>query len=224
MMAPMPADFRTRFAALCADVSACTVCPRMAGRRRVLSDACGPVPAGLMLVGEAPGRRGAERTGVPFSGDAAGRAFDDLLTAAGLAREAVFVTNAVLCNPRDAQGRNAPPTKDELARCSGFLERQLALVNPAVVAPMGAVALKALDRLCRHGLTLTESAGRPHAWSGRVLFPLVHPSPRARVHRPEAAQRADWEKLARVLAEAQAATPSSARAASTRSRPLRLAL
>jgi uracil-DNA glycosylase len=95
------------------------------------------------------------------------------------------------------------------------------------VAPMGAVALAALDRLCPHGLTLKAGAGRPHPWNGRVLFPLVHPSPRARVHRPEAAQRADWEALAQVLAAARAGAQAGirfrARAASTRSRPLRLA-
>lgn len=191
----------TGFAALCAEVAACAACPRMAGRRRVLSTACGPVPARLMLTGEAPGRNGADRTGVPFSGDAAGRALDALLAGAGLARGSLFVTNAVLCNPRDAKGRNAPPTAAELARCAGFLARQLALVDPALVAPLGAVALAALERVAPHGLRLAEHAGRPHPWGGRTLFPLYHPSPRARVHRPLEAQRRDVARLAALLRE-----------------------
>jgi len=185
------------FAALCAEAADCTLCPRMAGRRRVLSDACGPVPARLMLVGEAPGRRGADRTGVPFSGDASGRALADLLECAGLDRAAVFVTNAVLCNPRDAAGRNARPTAVELANCAGFLARQIALVHPEIVAPMGAVALTALDHLHPHGRTLAD-AGVPVKWNGRVLFPLVHPSPRARGHRSVARQRADFLALDRL--------------------------
>jgi uracil-DNA glycosylase len=189
---------RDPFAALCAEAAACTACPRMAGRRRVLSAACGPVPARLMLVGEAPGRRGADRTGVPFSGDAAGRALADLLEGAGLERGDVFITNAVLCNPRDAAGRNAAPTRAELANCAGFLARQIALVNPQVVAPLGAVALAALGRLHPHGLTLAD-VGVPARWNTRVLFPLCHPSPRARGHRGLARQRADFSRLAALL-------------------------
>lgn len=185
-------------AALCAEAAACAACPRMAGRRRVLSAACGPVPAPLMLVGEAPGRRGADRTGVPFSGDAAGRALSMLLEAAGLERRAIFLTNAVLCNPRDAAGRNAPPSRIELKNCAGFLARQIDLVDPAVVAPMGQVALGALERLHPHGLTLAD-AGRPVPWNGRFLFPLYHPSPRARAHRSVRRQRADFRRLANLL-------------------------
>jgi len=188
----------TPFAALCAEAAACTACPRMAGRARVLSAACGPVPARVMLVGEAPGRRGADRTGVPFSGDAAGRALDDLLSGAGLERARLFITNAVLCNPRDAAGRNAPPSAAELANCSGFLARQFAVADPAVVAPLGAVALAALGAIHPHGLALRDHAGTAHPWAGRLLLPLYHPSPRARAHRPLAMQRADFARLAAV--------------------------
>jgi uracil-DNA glycosylase family 4 len=186
------------FAALCAEAAACIACPRMAGRRRVLSDACGPVPASLMLVGEAPGRRGADRTGVPFSGDAAGGALAMLLAQAGLTRDAIFLTNAVLCNPRDAAGRNAPPTRTELMNCAGFLARQIAWVNPEVVAPLGRVALGALGRLSPHGRTLAD-AGVAVPWNGRVLFPLYHPSPRARRYRSVRRQRADFRRLAALL-------------------------
>lgn len=187
------------FSGLCAEAAACTACPRMAGRRRVLSEACGPVPAPLVLVGEAPGRRGADRTGVPFSGDASGRALSELLAGAGLAREALFVTNAVLCNPRDGAGRNAPPNAAELASCAGFLARQIALADPRVVAPMGAVALAALGNFCPHRLTLRGAVGRAYPWHGRVLFPLFHPSPRARVHRDRGAQARDFRRLAALL-------------------------
>lgn len=185
------------FASLCAEAASCVACPRMAGRRRVLSSACGPVPARLMLVGEAPGRRGADRTGVPFSGDASGRALAELFACAALDRADVFVTNAVLCNPRDAAGRNARPLAGELANCAEFLARQIALVDPKIVAPMGGVALGALERLHPHGRTLAD-AGRAVKWNGRVLFPLYHPSPRARRYRSLARQKADFRRLARL--------------------------
>src|SRR5258707_1380878 len=109
-----PAAPAVDFAALVAQVRACRACPRMAGRRRVLGDANGPLRARAVLVGTAPGRYGAERTGIPFSGDRSGAALDVLLARAGLRRDDVFITNAVLCNPQDAGGRNDEPSAAEL--------------------------------------------------------------------------------------------------------------
>ncbi|MCC7105701.1 MAG: uracil-DNA glycosylase, partial [Chloroflexi bacterium] len=88
-----------QFLELIARAQGCAACPAMAGRRRVLSGANGSPLAPLMFIAEAPGRLGAERTGVPFSGDQAGRSFELLLREARLTRTEVFVTNAVLCNP-----------------------------------------------------------------------------------------------------------------------------
>src|SRR5919202_821569 len=98
------------FKELVARVQACRRCPSMEGRRRVLGPGNGSPRARILLVGEAPGRLGAERTGVPFTGDASGRRLDALLAAAGWRRADVFVTNAVLCNPRDTRGCNRPPS------------------------------------------------------------------------------------------------------------------
>ncbi len=149
-----------------------------------------------MVVAEAPGRRGADLTGVPLAGDRSGDRFDALLAAAGWSRADVFVTNAVLCNPRSLdRRRNRPPTRAELAACADHLRRQIELVAPVVVAPLGAVALAALDRLAPHGLTLRESAGTPSPWSGGWLFPLYHPGDRALLHRPHPRQLADIRAL-----------------------------
>lgn len=194
------------FTVLCAAAQACARCPAMAGRRRVLSEANGCPGALVCFIGEAPGRRGAERTGIPFSSDQSGRNFAALLAHAGLGRDQVFVTNAVLCNPQDDRGRNRPPSRDELANCRGFLARQLALVAAPVVAPLGAVALAALDALAPHGLRLRESVGRPAPWAGKLLFPLYHPGPRAQLHRPTALQRADFAALGALVREVEAGT------------------
>ena len=171
----------------------------MAGRRRVLGPGNGLPGADLMLVGEAPGRHGAERTGVPFSGDASGRNLDRLLVHAGLSREQVFITNAVLCNPQTGDGRNDKPSPAELANCRDHLADQIRVVNPKVVATLGAVALSALAAIAPHGLGLKSAAARPHPWHGRLLFPLYHPGARARVHRPKGDQEADFRALARLL-------------------------
>ena len=194
------------FAALCAEVQGCTRCLAMAGRRRVLGEANGRPGALVCFIGEAPGRRGAERTGVPFSGDRSGRNFDALLAHAGLTRDAVFVTNALLCNPQDERGRNRPPSRDELANCRGFLARQLAVVDAPIVAPLGAVALAALDGIEAHGLRLREAVGVPVAWRGRVLFPLYHPGPRAQLHRSVMQQREDFTALGDLARRLQTGT------------------
>jgi DNA polymerase len=164
-------------------------------RRRLLSESNGSPGAPVMFVGEAPGRLGAQITGVPFSGDRSGTRFEALLAAAGWTRSDVFVTNAVLCNPLSADGRrNRPPSRAELAACAEHLAHQLAIVDPLVVAPLGAVALAALDRLVPHGLTLGQ-AGQGFQWYGRWLWPLYHPSDRAMRYRPFPAQVADVKAL-----------------------------
>ena len=105
----MNAGREAAFAALVARAQACTRCARMAGRRRVLGPGNGPSDARVLFVAEAPGRFGGDRTAVPLHGDRSGATFAHLLAAAGLDRGEVFVTNAVLCNPRDPAGRNTRP-------------------------------------------------------------------------------------------------------------------
>ena len=163
------------FSELVAAVQACRACPRMEGRRRVLGTANGdPQRARLLVIATAPGRSGAERTGIPLCGDASGATFERLLAIAGLRRDQVFVTNAVLCNPQDARGRNAEPTREELANCSAHLQATLAAVAAPLLVTLGRTALRALTG--REGAHLT--LGEPVPWKGRTLLPTYHPSPR----------------------------------------------
>ena len=141
----------------------------------MLTRANGNIRARVLFIAEAPGRGGAERTGIPFSGDFSGRTFERLLDEVGWSRDDIFITNAALCNPQGPTGANRPPTRQELANCSGHLRATLDLIDPPVVVTLGAVALAALDRIEPHGLKLTAARGRPVAWHGRLLFPLFHP-------------------------------------------------
>jgi uracil-DNA glycosylase family 4 len=180
--------------ALIADVQACVACDSMA-HCHTLGPTNGPSRARVLFVGEAPGRYGAGRSGVPFHGDEAGKRFESLLAVAGLTRDEVFVTNAVLCNPLDASGRNRRPKAPEVALCSAFLRRQIEAVGPDVVVALGVVALDALARIEAHGLTLRDDCGRSVEWLGRCLVPLYHTGRRALVHRDEASQQEDWRGL-----------------------------
>src|SRR5712692_2001785 len=90
---------RARFLALAAEAAACTLCSAMCERTAVLSELNGPVDARLMFIGEAPGRKGADRTRIPFSGDQSGKNFDRFLASIDLRRDQIFITSAALCNP-----------------------------------------------------------------------------------------------------------------------------
>jgi uracil-DNA glycosylase family 4 len=191
----------TTFSKLIGDASNCTKCPSMCGRSAVLSSLNGSVGAQVMFIGEAPGRKGADRTRIPFSGDQSGVNFDRFLGSISLRRDQIFVTSAALCNPRKESGANRKPTQKELANCSSLLRRTIEVVNPRVVVTLGAVALEALKRIHYHEFTLKDSAAQVRAWQGRVLVPIYHPSPQVLAsHRREQEQLRDYEVVASAIA------------------------
>ena len=199
----------TALLSLARHVFACTACPAMR-YSHVLGAANGSPKARVMLVGEAPGRLGAGRSGVPFLGDESGRRFEALLALAGLRRDEVFVTNAVLCNPVDPRGRNRRPGAADVKRCLPFLKSQVEAVDPELVVALGGVALAALGRVEAHGLRLRRDCGGCVAWYGRRLLPLYHPGRRALVHRGEDAQRADWLRLRQLVPGPEAGQSAAA--------------
>jgi len=188
------------FAVLMAESASCTRCPAMCGRAAVLSGLNGPLSARIMFIGEAPGRKGADQTRVPFSGDQSGKNFDRFLASINLRRQDIFITSAALCNPRTDSGANRKPSKTELKNCSEFLRRTFELVDPAVVITLGSVALEAISAIQPHGLILKESAAKIHQWNGRVLVPIYHPSPQVLAsHRREQEQLRDYKVIAQAI-------------------------
>src|SRR5216683_5669633 len=155
---------RSRFAKLAAEANRCTLCPGMCGRTAVLSELNGPVDARVMFIGEAPGRQGADRTRVPFSGDQSGKNFERFLASINLTRSEIFITSAALCNPRADSGANRRPSASEIRNCSNFLRRTIELVEPPVIVTLGTVALEALKPLHCHEFTLKNDGGRIRRW------------------------------------------------------------
>lgn len=178
----------------------CRLCSRMEGRRRVLGRDNGPLDARMLFVAEAPGRLGGDVTGVPLLGDQSGRNFAQLLHSVGWRRQDVFVTNAVLCNPRDTVGRNRKPSALEIGNCSLHLRDTLDILDPPYVVALGRTALDALARIAPHSAILRRDAGRGLPWHGRTLVPLYHPGPKARLHRSLEQQTDDFARL-RFLVE-----------------------
>ena len=189
------------FQQLVADAASCTQCPAMCGRSAVLSELNGSPDARVMFIGEAPGRKGADRTRIPFSGDQSGANFDRYLNSINLKREQIFITSAALCNPRAESGANRRPSQRELANCSTLLRRTIELIDPRVIVTLGSVALEALKRIQYHELSLKESAATIHSWNDRVLVPIYHPSPQVLAsHRREAEQLRDYQVVAKAVA------------------------
>jgi DNA polymerase len=188
------------FTDLVDEAANCTRCPAMCGRSAVLSNLNGSPDARIMFIGEAPGRKGADRTRVPFSGDQSGANLDRFLTSIDLKREQIFITSAALCNPRTDSGANRKPTQKELANCSDFLRRTIELINPRVIVTLGSVALDALKRIQYHELNLKHSAAEIHSWQDRVLVPIYHPSPQVLAsHRREQEQLRDYQVVAKAV-------------------------
>ena len=184
------------------DAAACTVCPAMCGRSAVLSELNGSPGARILFVGEAPGRKGADRTRVPFSGDQSGANLDRFLNSINLTRKEVFITSAALCNPRSESGANRKPTQKELSNCSSFLRRTIELIDPRVIVTLGSVALEALKRIQYHELNLKTAASQIHSWNDRVLVPIYHPSPQVLAsHRREAEQLRDYQVVKKVTTD-----------------------
>lgn len=161
----------------------CDRCPALVASRSRIVHGHGDRRARVVLVGEAPGRQGADRTGVPFSGDKSGAALQRLLIAVGLRddeqpsarpRLRCFVTNAVRCCPPG----NRTPTPAEQAACAPFLAVELDAIDPPIVVAIGRVALRAvgLRYLGRDPGPIRPLHAVPIHAGGRIIVPMVHPS------------------------------------------------
>ena len=165
----------------------CRRCPGLAANRRCMVHGYGATDAGVLFVGEAPGYKGADLTGVPFTRDRSGVRFQQMLIALGLSGEtdprverprlACFVTNVVRCNPP----ANRAPSREEIANCVPYLWEELALVQPEIVVPVGGVAAHELflHLLGEPAPAITQAHARvflTHLARPRILLPMRHPS------------------------------------------------
>jgi DNA polymerase len=134
----------------------------------------GPSSAWLMFVGEQPGDR-EDLAGAPFVGPA-GRLLDRALEQAGIARDETYVTNAVKHFRFERRGTrriHKTPAVGHVRACRPWLDAELRVVAPTVVATLGATAGKAL---LGPKFRITESRGTVLDWAGFALVPTIHPS------------------------------------------------
>jgi DNA polymerase len=152
----------------------------------------GAAQARLMLIGEAPGRD-EDLQGKPFVGRA-GQLLDRMLAAIGLSEADVHITNIVYWRPPG----NRTPTPQEAQVCRPFLERQVELVAPEIIVPLGGAAAKHLldvaDGIMKlRGKLKPITVGR----HGAKAMATLHP---AFLLRTPAAKRQAWRDLLAIRA------------------------
>jgi uracil-DNA glycosylase len=157
----------------------------------------------LMLVGEAPGDR-EDQVGKPFVGPA-GRELDKALTAVGIDRTEVYITNVVKHFPFEERGKrrlHRTPKRFEVDACRPWLDAELEVVSPDALVILGATAGKAL---LGSGFKLTQVRGRPiDSDIAPFVSATVHPSSILR-QRDDADRRAERREFARDLERISAA-------------------
>lgn len=152
----------------------CKNCPAIVTDRNQAVKGVGNPKAKVLIIGLAPGRNGADLTGIPFTRDPSGILINQMLHSAGLSRDRdVFITNLVKCNPKDEFGRNRTPNFKEINNCQAYLEQEIELLKPNIIIPLGANATRAI--LGDNASGITELHGKPIYQDGRTIVPFLHP-------------------------------------------------
>lgn len=153
-----------------ADIIEKNICPELAAQATNLVIGDGNLNAEIVFIGEAPGKNEDEQ-GLPFVG-AAGKFLNEMLTAAGLERSDVYITNIVKYRPPN----NRDPLPEEKKAFWPYLLKQLQIIQPKVVITLG-----------RHSMEYflpDMKIGQIHGQAKRIQFgdhkivvvPLYHPA------------------------------------------------
>ncbi len=163
----------------------CTRC-EIAARRHNLVFGQGHPSARLMLIGEGPGEQ-EDLRGIAFCGPS-GELLTKMLAAISLVRDEVYIANVIKCRPPN----NRNPLPEEVANCRGYLDAQIDIIRPQIIATLGSVAVKTLMG-CTEGVT--KLRGQTLEYRGIPVIPTFHPS---FLLRDPSRKREAWEDLKRI--------------------------
>jgi DNA polymerase len=192
------ASRRAALEAIAGEVRVCTRC-RLAQTRTRAVPGEGSPDTEVVFVGEGPGQT-EDQQGRPFVGRA-GDLLVRLLSTLGWRRNEVFITNIVKCRPPG----NRDPEPDEIAACAPYLQRQLEVLDPAVVVTLGRFSMSHFrpgERITQiHGTAVvapTETGARD-----ALAFALFHPAAALRSTEVEGQSFDDIARLPTVLVDAR---------------------
>jgi len=182
-----------------AQVRACTRC-RLHETRSNAVPGEGSADTEVVFVGEGPGFH-EDRLGRPFVGRA-GDLLTKFLGTLRWQRDDVFITNVVKCRPPE----NRDPEPDEVAACAPYLQRQLEVLDPALIVTLGRHSLGRFmpgERISQaHGTVRPVDPATGAA--GAMAFALYHPAAALRSTEVERQSYADVARIPAALVEARA--------------------
>jgi uracil-DNA glycosylase len=172
------------------EIAGCQQCELYKSATRVVPGE-GSENAEIMFVGEAPGWH-EDQQGRPFVGPA-GQFLEQLLASIGLKREQVFIANMIKHRPPG----NRDPLPSEVTACRPWLEKQIALIKPAMIVTLGRYSMS----MFFPGKTISKIHGMTQKRDGIIYFAMYHPA--AALHQPSLRQaiEADMLKIPSILAE-----------------------
>lgn len=146
----------------------CIQCPLgTLGRKNVVFGE-GNANASLMIIGEGPGQE-EDAQGRPFVGRS-GQLLNKLLSAAGIERENVYISNIVKCRPPG----NRKPYPIESATCKSLLlTKQIKIIRPRFICTLGATAL---EGLLEKPIKITQWRGKQIPLDDIIVVPTYHPA------------------------------------------------
>ncbi len=173
-------------------IRACTLCPLSNTRTNAVPGE-GPLDAEVMFIGEAPGVN-EDRQGRPFVG-AAGQFLEELLAAAGLSRQTVYICNVLKCRPPG----NRDPLPGEIDSCRDYLDEQIDLIDPLVIVTLGRYSMARYFP----GQSITRIHGRAVERAGRYYVPMYHPAAALHQGSLRGVIMEDFRRLPEVLERAR---------------------
>ncbi len=169
------------------EVARCDLCHELASTRTQTVFGVGNPRARLCFLGEAPGAD-EDRQGEPFVG-AAGKLLTKIIEACTLRREDVYILNILKCRPPG----NRNPGTEEADNCSGFLRRQLEIIQPEYICCLGSVAAQNLLQTTQ---SIGKLRGRFFLHGDIKVIATYHP---AYLLRTDSAKRLVWDDMKMLM-------------------------
>jgi len=180
---------------LCGEISRCQDCGLAKHRTKVVPGE-GAEDAEIMFIGEAPGWH-EDQQGRPFVGPA-GLFLDELLASINLTRQQVYIANVIKCRPPG----NRDPLPSEIHSCRKWLDRQIELIRPRMIATLGRYSMA----MFFPGKSISKIHGTVQKSDNVIYYAMYHPA--AALHQQSLRQtiKEDMLKIPSLLTRAESET------------------
>ncbi len=204
----MTEDRAAALAAIAEQVRTCTRCPLYIGTTNPVPGA-GSVNAEIMFIGEGPGFN-EDKQGLPFVGRS-GDYLVYLLKLIGPTRDQVFIGNVVKHRPPE----NRDPMVDEILACKPYLDAQVDIIQPLVIATLGRYSMA---RYFPDG-KISKIHGQPKYDDTRAYYPLFHPAAVLRNPDLRKDMEADFKRIPEIVEKVKQLRASAKPAAAAEQKP-----